>query len=875
MTASNYKCTYNDKPTDYCNAKKTIGKEIPVSEISSVSLNGYKDAAIVVLGRPSSENSDFTRPAEGQKGPLAISDAEREVLEYAKQNFNKIIVILNTNSPMEIKELQDDNKIGAILWVGHPGNYGTLGIADILCGRVSPSGGLADIYVTDNMSAPAMMNFGNYTFTNGNDIRKDGGRGSSTKYVIEAEGMYTGYRYYETRYNDIVLGQGNANSTKGKTGSYSGNWNYSEEVVYSFGYGLSYTNFTFAIQSAKKEQKAHEKYTTFEIKVTNVGNTAGSTPVQIYAQAPYTVGGIEKSAVQLVEFGKTEVIAPNSSTTVKVEVDWQNLASYDMNYDNGDGTKGTYILDAGDYMFTVANGAHEALNNILAKQGKTTADGMDKNGNASLVYVESYNNGKVDASTFGYAKHGTKIRNQIPYSDWNYYEPGKVTYLSRADWTGTYPIEYLDMTVPTAMIDDIKGKYYTTKTNEDTSDIIWGQASDLNFYDLAKADYNDPRWEEVINKMTLEDAITMAAYGGNTFAAAESVGFKFGKYTENTGNGVQAYTPANTPNGLDKDIYCPWRIQEGDNNGNMSFKVFGSAPLVASSFSHELMYEMGEHMGQQAVIVGVPILWGPGGNTHRHAYNGRSGEYYSEDPVLTGVGCMEFAVGARDNGLIASPKHYAFNDQETNRVGVAPFLTEQRAREVELRAFQIAFEATKYDRERDTDTGMLGMMVSFSKVGAVECTASVGMINGIAVGEWDFHGYCVTDISDDGDLFDCIVMAGCTGYDNRMVSNPSWETLSSNTGRMKITNYGVPVTVDHYKGDRDLQLALKESVHRTLWTFCQSNMMNSTNSSSITVPLMTWWRATYISMIIISAVICAGSAAMYVVSTIKSKKEEN
>ncbi len=838
-------------------------KEANASQISDVPITGYEDAAIIVIGTGTSESSDYSKPTSGNKGPLAITDDEQSIIDYATTRFNKTVVLLNTDCPMEVKSLQDNDKIDAILWVGHPGGFGTLGIADILCGRVSPSGGLADTYVTDNMSAPAMKNFGNYTFTNGSEVAADGGRGSSTKYIIEAEGMYTGYRYYETRYNDIVCKQGNANSAVGATAS-TGNWNYSEEVVYSFGYGLSYTNFKYEIVNARKEQSPHEKYTIFDIKVSNVGSIAGKTPVELYVQAPYTLNGIEKPAIQLVEFGKTDIIEPGASQTISIEVDWQNIASYDSSYNNADGSKGSYVLEPGDYYFAIGNGAHDALNNILAKKGKKVADGMDYDGNDELVYVEKYADSGVDANTFGYSKANVKVKNQIPYADWNYFEAGKVTYLSRANWSETYPVEYNDMSIPDSMKNDIKGLYYTTKTTDDTSDIIWGDSSvEINFYDLAKMEYDDPRWNDLLNKITLEDAITMAAYGGNTFASAESVGFTGGKLTENTGNGIQTYTP-------DKplvDDNCPWRTDKNDGDKKISLKVFCSAPVVASTFSHEVLYEMGEFMGQQAIIIGLPILWGPGGNTHRSAYNGRNGEYYSEDPILTGVACMEFAIGARDNGLIAAPKHFAFNDQETNRGGVAPFMTEQRAREVELRAFQIAFEATSYDRKRGTDTGMLGMMTSLSKIGPVECTCSVGLITGIAREEWNFKGYCVTDIGDDMDLFDCVVIAGCTGYDNRSIGDPSWAKLTAANSAIK--NRGEVVTTDHYKGDRKLQLAIKDCCHRTLYTLCQSVLMNQSNSTSRVVQLVTWWRVVYVSLIVLNSLLALGSIVMFVLITIK------
>jgi len=851
---------YNDRPG--------ASVEVPVAQISDVSLEGYKDAAIVVVGRGSSESSDYARPAAGAKSLLALTDDELATIKYAEDNFSKVIVLVGTNSPMEIQELKDDPKVQSVLWIGHLGCFGSLGVADILCGRVSPSGALADTYSTYGMSSPASVNFGSYQFANANEADiKSQLRSNSNKYVVEAEGIYTGYRYYETRYYDAVLGKGNATGNSGIYGSTDGKWDYAKEVTYPFGFGLSYTNFKFEITKTQTKKSAHEIYTTITVKVTNTGNVAGATPVQIYGQAPYThsedLKQLQKPAIQLLEFGKTGIIEPGKSEEVEVEVDWQNIASYDENYVNSDGSKGTYVLDNGDYSFTVANGAHEAINNILLKQG-ADASKLSGAGNKDLVYVENFKSadGKVtDANTFAFSKAGVRVQNQIPYGDLNYYlgeNDEKVQYLNRNDWVATYPKEFSVLNITEKMLPELGGKYYTTKTDQDTSDIHWGQSDiELNFYHLAGQPYDDPRWDDLLEKMSLEDAITMAAYGGNTFAAADSIGFAGGKLTENTGNGIQTYTPSN--NLLDDN--CPWKVGKEDPNANISLKTFGSAVLMASTFSHDFLFELGEFLGEEGILVGLPIIWGPGGNTHRCPYNGRTGEYYSEDPVLTGVACMEGAVGARDHGMILSPKHYAFNDQETNRNGVAPFITEQRARETELRAFQIAFEGTKYDKIRGEDTGMLGMMTSFSKIGCVECTCSVGLVKNIAVGEWAFRGYTVTDINDDFDLFDCIVMAGCTGYDNRMIGNPAWDVLTQSSSRIK--NSGEVVTLAHYAGDADLQEAIKESCHRTLYTFCQSVLMNQYNASTRIVEQETSWRVAYKSAIVTSAVLGGLSLAAY------------
>ena len=585
-----------------------------VDEIDDVSLEGYKDAAIVMISRGNQESGDYM-PGEVAEGvgadePLQLTANEQAIIDYACDNFEKVILLLNVNNSVEIKHLAENDEIDAILWVGHPGCYGCLGIADILCGRVSPSGGLADIFAADNLSAPAMQNMGTFTYSNADEITRTSQSGGKN-YLIEAEGIYVGYRYYETRYYDSVYGQGDADSEVGAYASTAG-WNYEEEVTYGFGYGLTYTDFDFEIVDVREEKAAHEWYFDIDVKVTNTGDAASATPVQIYGQAPYIHGvtEVEKPAVQLLEFGKTGVIEKGKSETVTITVDMQNLASYDGNYENADGSVGTYILDEGDYYFAVGNGAHDALNNILAKQGKSTGDGMDYNGDADLAYLYTYDysgTGTVDANTFAISKSNTRVENQIPYADWNYYEgASKVTYLSRSDWAGTYPVSYTDLEAPDSMLEYLNGNYYEVATGEDTSSIVWGQEGDLQFYQLSLVDFDDPRWEELLNQLTMEESIVLAAYGGTKLPGADSIGLVERESCENTGNGIQNYSPASA---LVKD--ASWYIGEDDPNGNMALNSFGFAPLIASSYSHDLMYETGRLIGNHALFVGLPILWAP------------------------------------------------------------------------------------------------------------------------------------------------------------------------------------------------------------------------------------------------------------------------
>ncbi len=840
----------------------------------------YKDAAIVVVGRPSSENGDYlvggVLPGQGNEEPLELTTNEREIIRVATENFDKVIVLVNAANTMEIKELQDNEKIDAILWIGHPGAFGMLGVTDVITGVVNPSGSLPDIYATKNLSAPAMVNFGNYTFTNFNtseDPTESIVRRNSKSYVIEAEGIYVGYRYYETRYNDIVLGQGNADSKVGAFAS-QGNWRYNEEVVYPFGYGLSYTTFTQELVGEPTITRAGHNFTMdFTVKVTNTGDVAGKSTIAIYAQAPYTQGGVEKSAVQLAAYGKTGMIAPGQSEEKVIRVDMQDVASYDMNHENADGTKGTWILDAGEYYFTVANGSHAALNNILAKQGKTMANTnglMDADGDLKAVYQYHYDGigGKVDDVIFAVTKNNTTVSNHLEYADWNYYEPGKVTHLSRSDWSGTWPIEYKDMTAPASMLDDLNGKYYEVKTTDDTSSIVFGADNGMKFYDLAFMEYDDPAWDDLIDQMTIEECLGLIAYGGNEFRDIPSIGFLRGMFTENSGNGMQSEIG-------DSRVNSPWKVEEDDNNYHYYLEIFATAPNVAACFDPDMQFRMGEEVGLQALMVGLPILWGPGLNTHRSAYNGRNGDYYSEDPVLTGTVGMEFAIGAFKYGLLASPKHYAFNDQETNRGGIAPFMTEQRAREIELRAFQIPMEANKYNETApdywtgnpDHDFGMRGMMTSFSKIGAVECTSSEGLISDIAKKEWGFCGYIVTDIFDDTDLFASVVNAGATGYDLR--------GRFAEEGFPSHTNDGNPISADMFKGDATILTKIKDAAHNTIWAFCQTNLMNAYNASTHYESISTWWRVAYTAAIAGTGILFVLFAALYALSVKNNKKEEN
>ena len=870
----------NETPSaEYDPGEPSAAEIKAVNSDYAASFAEYGDAAIVVISRPSAESKDYLPGGVvdglGAEEPLQLTANERDTIEMAKKCSDNVIVLLNSANAVEIGDLKNDPEIDSILWIGFPGCYGMLGVSDILCGRTSPSGALPDIYATYNMSAPAMQNMGNFQYENGADMltRGAGQTGGTTgNYLIEAEGIYVGYRYYETRYYDSVFGNGNAGSPVGAYAS-STEWDYDKEVAYGFGYGLSYTDFTQEFEGEPEFNVSTDPVTgvcdataVFHVKVTNTGDMAGKSIVQIYGQAPYTEGGVEKSAVQLLNFGKTDTLKPGESQVVSVEVDLQYIASYDNTYDNGDGTVGTYILDPGTYYFAMGNGAHDALNHMMARQG-ADPESLSGESNSAMAYEHKITEDFISSTAFSVSKTGEKISNQLDYADWNHFQPGEVTYLSRTDWAGTYPKSYTDMTlVNEELINLLNGDYYTIQTDDDTSGITWGKDSNLMFYEMYGTDFDDAKWQELLDKMTLEEAQYLATFGGPSIPGVSSIGTVETYMTENAGNGVAVNLNAS------KDTGAPWSISASDPNGNWHPEVFANAPLVAASFNQDLYKEVGSFIGEEALFTGIPILWGPGLNTHRHAYNGRNGEYYSEDPVLSGSAAMEFAIGALDYGLIAAPKHFAFNDQETNRSGVAPYMLEQRAREVELRAYQIAFEATKYDTEEE-DAGMRGLMVSFSKIGPVECTASYELMTEILKEEWGFKGYAVTDIYDDTDIYGAVLASGTTCFDTRGISGFYGATTLENCSTFATQVDGSKVSAQLLSGDARLQNAVKDSCHNILYAFSQSSLMNRYNSTTHIEQTMTWWRMAYMAAIAAFGILLLASGALYVVSSKRKERE--
>ena len=798
------------------------------------SIAQYSDAAIVVVGRPSSEAADFypagVNPESGARSPLSLSESEQAIIDFAAENFETVIVLVNTSTPIEVGPLKDNDGVDAVMWIGLPGNYGMRGVVDLLTGEVSPSGALSDTFASNSLSSPAMANFGVISWTNaGQYLDTAVDRGDF--YLIEAEGIYTGYRYYETRYADLVMGQGNADSTVGAFDS-TGAWNYDEEVSYPFGYGLSYTTFAQTINSV--EVSVEEKTVTASVTVQNTGDVAGKTPVQLYAQAPYIAGGVEKSAIQLIDYAKTDVLQPGESVEMTIVADLQNLTSYD------DGDAETFILDAGDYYFTVGNGSHEAVNNVLAAQG------YDVDGDAANAQVWSYSpDGGVDADTFAISAGGVQVANHLQEADYNTWKPDTITYLSRSDWEGTWPRTYDDLELVEAMLPYLTNNFYEIAKDGGASGITFNADNGLSFSALKGIDYDDPMWNDLLDQLDLQEAILFITQGNRNAPAMESIGFVGGQYVENAPNGFNIeYAAYSDPN-------SPWYVTEDDPNAAYQCNDMACAPLVAATFNKDFVYEYGVLWGNDSLFNNLPFIWGPGLNLHRHPYNGRNGEYYSEDPVLAGYIGLSMVKGGLTKGLICAPKHFAFNDQESNRNGVAPFMEEQKARELELRSFQIAVEG-----------GTLGLMTSFSRLGPTYVGANSGLITDILCNEWGYNGYIVSDMVNPASYMTWkeSVIAGTTNFDTTEVQEEwaDYMTATSNT----------------FSGDAALLSAIKERVHNTLYVYAQSNAMNSINSSSRKIEVNVWWRMAYKGIYYGAIALTAICALAYAIAAITGRKRK-
>ena len=781
--------------------------EVPMDVYTSDvkdSFASYGDAAIVTITRLAGEMYDvpiggFTDGTDA----LQLTQEEKDLLAMARENFDKVIVLINSTNAMQCDFLTDDSYgVDAALWIGYTGTWGLNAVVDILTGEVNPSGHLVDTYCNDNSAAPSLVNFYGAQYTNAtednNDQWYDFQLDGNKYYNVYSEGIYVGYRYYETRYEDVVMGQGNA-----------GSYDYNATVAYPFGYGLSYTTFDWS--NFKSSYDASTDSFNVSVDVKNTGSVAGKEVVQVYFQSPYTdydkQNKVEKASVELCGFGKTEILEPGASETVTVNVPRSELAAYDAN-----GAK-TYILDAGDYYLTAAHDSHDAINNVLAAKGYTAENGMTDDGNADMAW--NYNVASLDSTTYATsAATGEAITNQFDNADPSYYGMDGINYLSRSDWQGTWP-----QTVSLEANDELIAALnqtgnYTADPNTDAVMPTMGADNGMTLGMMIGKSYDDPDWDKLLDQVTFDEMATLIGQGYHSTAMMQSVS----KPRTLDDNGPQGFTQSLT--GISTN-HCAY----SDEN------------IMAATFNTDLMNEVGQCIGNDVMDLGASGLYGPAMDTHRNAYCGRNFEYYSEDGFLSGKIAAAEISGIQSKGVYVYMKHFALNDSETKCRCISTWANEQSIREIYLKPFELAV----------TEGGAKAVMNAFARVGATWSGADAGLMTNVLRNEWGFDGFVLTDFSGNPMFtargialrtFDAAygVLAGTDSWDS---SDVQWTT--------ELTT--------QYKDCPEVVQAMRQATHRILYVVANSCAMNGFTADTKIVKVTPWWQTALIVLDVVLAVL--------------------
>ena len=698
--------TANSSDLDNGDNQKIATAETPQSKYTDAVRNSYvdySDAALVVITRIGGEGFDLPRYQGDSEGTvsadshyLELDQNEIDLLTAVTDGtFKRVVVVFNTPSSFEATFLKDSayaafaDKIDAAVWIGFTGSNGITALGEILNGDVNPSGRLVDTWAADFTKNPSFVNFGTGCLPDTTD-KYDGGMYYSVDYE---EGIYVGYRYYETR-----------GETDGE------DW-YNANVVYPFGYGLSYTTFDWTVGDASASEIELGTTITVPVTVKNTGSVAGKDVVQLYASAPYTLGGIEKAHKVLVGFAKTKLLQPGESETVTVSFDPYSAASYDYRDANSNGFSG-YELETGEYTLYVSRNAHESEKAIALNLAADVQIGTDPTTDREVV------NRYTDSENF-------------LDSDWQL-----DTMLSRADWEGTWP------TPQTAqqhagtdrLYEEIRSEEHNNPTDFDSEEYPWfGEEPTLTLRDLlpsAEAEgyepvvsYDDERWEELMMGCDEEEMIALINNGAYHTLAMESVGLPATIH----GDGPSGFT-------------C--FMSKEQVNGTCQYV---SEPVMASTWNINLMNELGEAIGEEGTIgdkaTGQPYssIYAPGVNIHRSPFGGRCSEYFSEDPFISGMMGAAEVQGIQSRGVLPTVKHFVANEQETHRSigGDLSWLSEQTLREIYLKPFEYT---VKLGETR-------GIMTSFNRIGTRWTGGDYRLLTEILRNEWGFNGLVICDFN--------------------------------------------------------------------------------------------------------------------------------
>ena len=631
---------------------------------------------------------------------LQLSNREEDLLDLVTANFDNVILVYNGANAFQMDFLKDYPQIKGVLLCPGTGQSGFEGFGKVVSGEVNPSGRTVDTYVSNLKNAPWWNNFGDFKYTNTEELNSDSSffdpEGTTPSFVNYVEGIYVGYKFYETAADEGLI-------------------NYDDEVVFPFGYGLSYTSFTKEMSGITNDGTN----LNFTVTVTNTGSVAGKDVVEIYSDPPYTNGGIEKSSANLLDFAKTSELAPGESQTIEFSIPVEDLASYDYQ------TNGCYVLEAGDYVISANDDSH----NVADSQTYTVA--------SDIVYNESNKRGS-DA---------VAATNEFDFAE------GEITYLSRADGFANYA-EATAAPATYEMTDEQKAAFdnahtyteagYQNDDDANAADITTGAKNGLKLVDLRGVDYNDAKWDQLLDQMTIDEMQQTIGFGGYQTAAVSSIE----KVRTNDCDG-----PASINN----------------NFTGVGSVGFPAATLIGMTWDKDLAYAFGDSIGEMANEMDTSGWYGPAMNIHRTAFAGRNFEYYSEDGVLSGRMASNAILGAQEHGVYAYMKHFALNDQEGNRTSMAAtWSNEQAIREIYLKPFELSVK----------DADCHAVMSSFNYIGTRWAGGCKELLKNVLRGEWGFVGFVETDYfgvygymtADQGVRNGCDLMLCTTGNDFNTVT---------------------------------------------------------------------------------------------------------
>lgn len=635
----------------------------------------FSDTAMVVITRVGGEGADLPTDVsqvtydaghsyndfEPGNHYLQLSKTEKDMIDLVCKNFDKVVVVYNGANAMELGWVKDYSQIKSVIWCAGTGQSGFNALGSILCGDVNPSGRTIDTFVYDLTQTPTANNFGNFNYTNMDEFKANSfGADTIPAFVNYVEGIYVGYKFYETAAAEGLI-------------------DYDKTVVYPFGRGLSYTTFTQTLNSVTEADGT----ITVDVTVTNTGSASGKEVVEVYYNPPYTNGGIEKASANLIGFAKTSKLAPGASENVTVTFKAEDMASYDTY------GKGCYVLEKGDYVISINADSHTVL------------DSKVYNVASDIVY---------DASN--------KRESDVEVADNKFdFAEGNVTYLSRADGFANYAeatAAPADFELPA----QAKATFYNNSNwnpedfnNADDVAPTTGAKNGLKLKDMVGVDYNDAQWDAFLDQLTVSDMDSLIALGGFQSVAVSSIGK------------VQA-------------IDCDGPASINNNFTKQGSIGFPSAVMIAATWNTDLAHDFGTSIGKMADDMNVSGWYAPAMNIHRSAFAGRNFEYYSEDGVLSGAMAANAIMGSQEQGVYAFMKHFALNDQETNRTSMlCTWSTEQAIREIYLKPFEKCIK----------DADCHAVMSAFNYIGTTYAGSCPELLIDVLRGEWGFVGMVLTD----------------------------------------------------------------------------------------------------------------------------------